>query len=264
METALIPIQEVKMMADAVAKSGLFKAFGTADRAFTMMMLAQAEGCHPMQALQRYDIIEGEKGPPKPAKKSDAMLADFQQRGGKVGWDVMSETEVRATFEAPGLTKPLTVSWTIAMATKANLVNKYNWKNYPRAMLRARVISEGIRASMPGVVAGLYTPEEVQDFSPIPAGHTQQSAGVAATPVVDAEIVQPKASAEQIKALCAAMNGIGIKDREDVLAWCTERVGHPITSRKDLTVVECSACIEATKAQIAAPAESEPGSNDGQ
>jgi hypothetical protein len=31
-------------------------------------------------------------------------------------------------------------------------------------MLRARVISEGIRTVYPGVAVGIYTPEEVNDF----------------------------------------------------------------------------------------------------
>ena len=77
-------------------------------------------------------------------------------------------------------------------------------------------------------------------------------------PTIDAEVAQsqePKASAEQIKALCAAMNGIGIKDREDVLSWCAERIGHSIASRKDLTAAECSACIDATRKS----ADDEPG-----
>ena len=252
MGAELMTVEDVQKLAQNVARGGLFQAFKNSDHAMTLMMLCQAEGIHPIMALRRYDIIQG-----RPALKSDAMLADFQARGGKVGWDVMSDTEVKATFEAPGLTKPVTVSWTIGQAQKAGIAGKDNWKNYPRAMLRSRVVSEGIRASMPGIVAGVYTPEEVQDFLPISA--QAQPTAAPAAPVVDAEVVQPKASADQIKALCAAMNTIGIKDREDVLKWCAERVGHPIGSRKDLTVAECSACIDAAKTP--APAESEPGSD---
>jgi hypothetical protein len=36
-------------------------------------------------------------------------------------------------------------------------------------MLRARVISEGIRTVFPGVAVGVYTPEEVADFDVKPA-----------------------------------------------------------------------------------------------
>src|SRR5207253_3013162 len=52
------------------------------------------------------------------------------------------------------------------------LAGKDNWKNYPRQMLTARVISEGIRTVLPGVVAGVYTPEENQDFAPEPTRPT--------------------------------------------------------------------------------------------
>lgn len=37
-------------------------------------------------------------------------------------------------------------------------------KQYPRQMLRARVISEGIRTIFPGCIGSFYTPEEAQDF----------------------------------------------------------------------------------------------------
>tara|TARA_R100000995_G_scaffold83974_1_gene61313 strand:+ start:59 stop:712 length:654 start_codon:yes stop_codon:yes gene_type:complete len=44
------------------------------------------------------------------------------------------------------------------------LTDNQNWRNYPRQMLTARVISEGVRTVFPGVIAGMYAPEEVQDF----------------------------------------------------------------------------------------------------
>jgi hypothetical protein len=52
------------------------------------------------------------------------------------------------------------------MAHRLGFTKKENWRNYPRAMLRARCISEGIRTVFPACVAGVYTPEEVQDFAP--------------------------------------------------------------------------------------------------
>jgi hypothetical protein len=250
MGTELMTIDDMQKLAQNIAHGGLFQAFKNVDHTMTLMMLCQAEGIHPIMALRRYDIIQG-----RPALKSDAMLADFQQRGGKVGWDVMSDTEVKATFEAPGLSKPVTVSWTIEQAKRAGIAGKDNWKNYPRAMLRARVVSEGIRAAMPGIVAGVYTPEEVQDFAMDPQP-TQQSG----QKVVDVEVAKPQepaANQDQIKALCAAMNSIGVKDREDVLDWCAKVIGRKIGSRRDLTVSECSKCIDAA----IEPPQDEPGRN---
>ena len=52
------------------------------------------------------------------------------------------------------------------MAQRAGLASRDTWKSYPRAMLRARVISEGVRTSFPGVAIGVYTPEELQDGAP--------------------------------------------------------------------------------------------------
>lgn len=64
----------------------------------------------------------------------------------------------------------------------------------------------------------------------------------------------PKASKEAVKALAIAMNEAGIKDREEVLAWCSIKVNRDVTSRNDLTVAECSLCIDAAK-EIAAKKE---------
>jgi hypothetical protein len=122
------------------------------------MLIAQAEGMHPAIAARDYHVIQG-----RPALKADAMLARFQSSGGKVVWKVYEDAEVTGEFSHPqGGT--VTITWTFAQATKIGLTGKDNWRNYPRAMLRARVISEGIRTTYPGCVVGVYTPEEVEDF----------------------------------------------------------------------------------------------------
>jgi hypothetical protein len=157
-------VEEVQTMAKAAAASGLFASIKTPEAAFTLMMLCQAEGLHPMQALRQYDIIEG-----KPAKKADAMLADFQGRGGRVDWKQHDHEACEGVFSAPTAAKPETVRWSVDDAKRASLMGKQNWQKYTRQMLRARVISEGIRLTMPGVVVGIYTPEEVQDFDDRPA-----------------------------------------------------------------------------------------------
>ena len=159
-QIAVIPVSDVERMAVAVAKSGLF-GVNTPEQALALMLVAQAEGRHPASAAKEYHIIKG-----RPALKADAMLARFQQAGGKVAWEERSDTKVSATFshEQGG---SLVVTWTIDDAKRAGLANGDNWKKYPRQMLSARVISEGVRAVYPSVVSGIYTPEEVQDFEPV-------------------------------------------------------------------------------------------------
>ena len=155
----LVPFNEIESMAIAVSKSGLF-GMKTPDQAIALMLLCQAEGLHPAIAARDYHIIQG-----RPALKADAMLARFQQAGGKVEWRVYTDAEVSGVFSHPA-GGSLEVTWTLAQAKSIGIATKDNWKNYPRAMLRARCLSEGIRAVYPGCVVGVYTPEEVQDFQP--------------------------------------------------------------------------------------------------
>lgn len=160
---ALLPLAEVQTMAKAVAQSGLFGA-KTLDQALALMLVAQAEGMHPMTAVQTYDIIDG-----KPAMKAQAMLARFQRAGGTVEWKARTSERACASFTHPqGGT--VEVEWTIEMAKASVAIGrnglKDNWRKFPRQMLTARVISEGVTTVYPAAKGGFYTPEEVQDFSP--------------------------------------------------------------------------------------------------
>ena len=159
-QTALAPISvsDIEKMAMAVAKSGLF-GVKTPDQAMALMLIAQAEGMHPAIAARDYHIIDG-----KPSLKADAMLARFIASGGKVQWHEHTDTCVAATFSHPA-GGSVRIDWDMARAKTAGIDQKQNWKKYPRQMLRARVISEGVRAVNPNANSGMYTPEEVMDFS---------------------------------------------------------------------------------------------------
>jgi hypothetical protein len=158
----IVPYQDMQQMAEVAANSKMF-GFKNTQEAMAIMLLCQAENLHPAVAMRDYHVIQG-----RPALKADAMLARFQQAGGKVDWKEYTDEKVTGVFSHPqGGT--LELSWTLAKAKAIGIANKDNWKNYPRAMLRARVISEGIRSVYPGCVVGVYTPEEVQDFTPTPA-----------------------------------------------------------------------------------------------
>lgn len=166
--TTLVPLSDIERMAASVAKSGLF-GVKQPDQAMALMLIAQAEGLHPAIAARDYHIISG-----RPALKADAMLARFQTAGGSVRWTAMTESKVSAEFSHPQGGK-VEIEWTIDMAKRAGLTKNPTWNQYPRAMLRARCISEGIRTVFPGVVVGTYTPEEVQDMSPEPKDITPEN-----------------------------------------------------------------------------------------
>lgn len=159
MSNAIVPFNDIERMALAVSKSQLF-GMKTPEQAIALMLVAQSEGLHPARAAMEYHVIQG-----RPALKADAMLARFQAAGGKVEWKDYTDTKVVGVFSHPS-GGSISVEWSIEMANKAGLTKNPTWRQYPRQMLRARCISEGIRTVYPGVSVGVYTPEEVQDFAP--------------------------------------------------------------------------------------------------
>jgi hypothetical protein len=156
----IIPFQDMQSMASAIAKSGLF-GMKNENEVLALMAVAQAEGLHPATAARDFHIIQG-----RPALKADAMLARFQNAGGKVEWTIYTDTIVVGVFSHPNGGR-VSIEWTIEQATRIGLVKPGSgWQKFPRAMLRSRCISEGIRTVFPGSVTGFYSPEEVQDFEP--------------------------------------------------------------------------------------------------
>jgi hypothetical protein len=156
---ALLPLQEVERMASALVKSQ-FGGIKTVEQALTLMLVAQAEGMHPATVLQTYHIINGQ-----PSMKSHAMLARFQQAGGSVRWLERSDTRVCGVFSHPQGGE-VEVDWDMERVKKAGLANREGYQKYPRPLLTARAISEGVRTVYPAALGGFYTPEEVSDFAP--------------------------------------------------------------------------------------------------
>lgn len=205
---SMIPIADVERMALAIAKSGLF-GVKTPEQALALMLVAQSEGLHPATAARDYHIISG-----RPSMKADAMLARFQAAGGVVRWLENTDTRCAGEFSHPASPTPVLIDWDMDRAKQAQLLNNAMWSKYPRAMLRSRVASEGIRTVYPGVLCGMYTPEEVESFQ------TESTAA----PRIERDITPPepeppaRITASQHRALEARINELQL-DRERVKNW---------------------------------------------
>jgi len=150
-------LAEVEQMARHAAASRMYGMDQA--QAFTLMMLCYSDGLDPIQAVRRYHVIQG-----RPSMRADAMLAEFQRQGGTVEWIRTDDRGCEAIFRHPRhAPKGQRVTFTLEDATRAELSGKDNWRHYPRQMCRARVVSEGIRLVLPGIVVGIYTPEEMAD-----------------------------------------------------------------------------------------------------
>lgn len=212
-----LSISELEAMAGHIVRSGLF-GMRKVEEAVALMIVAQAENRHPGTVASEYNIIQG-----RPALKADAILARFQSAGGKVEWDQYTDTVVSGTFSHPA-GGSLKVDWDLDRAKAAGLGQKDNWKKYPRQMLRARVISEGIRGIYPAVLQGFYTPEEVQDFAPAASVPSPAAPKKLKTPepalVVEAKPVEAEAKPIEIEVVesnLVAEDSVWINTLEPVL-----------------------------------------------
>ena len=157
MTNEIVPYESLERMAMAIAKSQLF-GIKTPEQAIALMLVAQAEGLHPVTAARDYDIIQG-----RPAKKAQAMLRSFLANGGSVEWIRLDDTCAKATFSHPQGGE-VTIEWDMERVKKAQISNLGMYNKYPRQMLRSRCVSEGIRTVCPMATSGMYVPEEVRDF----------------------------------------------------------------------------------------------------
>ena len=204
------PLDEMLQMASAIADSGLF-GMKSQSQALALMLVAQAEGQHPATITQDYDTIQG-----KATRKTHSVLARFQAAGGRVEWHQLTNEIADATFSHPQ-GSALRIEWTIAQAEAAKLTGKDNWKNYPRAMLRARVIAEGVRAVYPAAIGGMLTPEEAQDMDAMPPKHMGAVEVIAPPPAPELAVWPDDKFAEQLVRWTKAVEA-GLKTTADILA----------------------------------------------
>lgn len=134
----------------------------------------------PLMLAERYNMIKGTL-----SMKADAMLGDFRSSGGK--HRIIERGPECAVIELTrdGQTCQFSLSWEEAQrepfvyvgkesavidklaagkGSELSIKPKYATPRSRSQMLWARVVSDGVRAMAPEIVAGHYTPEEVSDF----------------------------------------------------------------------------------------------------
>jgi hypothetical protein len=182
-QAEVIPFSDMERMASAIAKSGLF-GIKSPDQAVALMLVAQSEGRHPASVAAEFDIIQG-----RPALKSQAALARFQQAGGKIQWIERNDRKASAEFSHPA-GGSLVVTWTWERAEASGLTNKQTWRSFPQQLLGARVVAEGVRAVFPACLNGVYLAEEVADFTPSAPSTGKFQAVKASLPPVEEKVIE--------------------------------------------------------------------------
>lgn len=112
------------------------------------------------RAADRFDKLWALDAEDDPVKRSEMMIAiaKLSHEG--------EETIIRTLADADS--KKISMSWKWKdkndHSKGGDWKKKTNWDQNPRAMLTARVITEGVRLISPGLIAGIYDPDEVQDI----------------------------------------------------------------------------------------------------
>jgi hypothetical protein len=147
--------QEIKG-AQYLFASGLCPAALKTPQAVMFVVLAGRDlGLSPVASLRGLTIIQG-----KVECSADLQLGLFHRSGGKSHWEELTETRAAIRLSAPWLTAQHISSFSMADATRAGL-NDGNYKKYPKAMLRSRAITQGLKDIGFDATAGVYAPGEI-------------------------------------------------------------------------------------------------------
>lgn len=167
-ETALKTINEPSLMApmalgEIFFQSGMFADVKSQAQAVVKIIAGKEMGLAPMQAMMGlYMTQKGQIG--VMAKIAGAIV----KRSGKYDYTITKhdDKECSITFYSiDGERKELGVStFTFKDAAVAGLANKDVWKNYPRNMLYARALGNGITWYCPDVLCGCYIAEELKEI----------------------------------------------------------------------------------------------------
>lgn len=260
---------EIGTLAETFVKSRLFKDVGDIHQAVVKLLYGQELGLSPMQSMLGIYTVEGKPSP------SAATMAAVIKRSGRYLVRTVRHTDQLCTleflerlggrWESVGLSE-----FTIGDAQRAGLASKSTWKQYPKAMLWARALSQGARWYCAEVFGGpVYTPEElgaevgeegdVIGLPPLPdvAALEGQIAEVAQARPADKPPFEPDKPIrdDQRRAIhaCGAQRG---QDHDAIHQIAIERFG--VRSMKDLTQAQAKDLYSVVEAMpLLPPVESE-------
>lgn len=153
---ALNSLDEVMRLGETLARSGFFSDATQAAQACVKILAGAELGMGPIASMQNFHVIKG-----KLTLGANA-LAQAVKQSGRYDYRVRTSTAELCEIEFFENGESVGVSpFTIAEARKAGT---QNLDKFPRNMLFARAMSNGVRFFCPDAVRGTqYTPEEIAD-----------------------------------------------------------------------------------------------------
>lgn len=153
-----IPINEIMSIGKAFVESGMFPDIKSAAQAVVKIQAGQEIGIAPFAAMTGIHIIQG-----KPTIGA-GLIASKVKSSGKYDYKVVEMTETKCSLDFyQGKEKIGNSTFTIEDAKRAETKNL---SKFPKNMLFARAISNGVKWFTPDVFSGpVYTPEELNQVT---------------------------------------------------------------------------------------------------
>lgn len=237
---------------------------GKPEEAAAAILYGDEIGFTPTQAMQNLYVISG-----KPAMYARSMVALVMSKGHEVWTVEKSDAKVVVAGRRKGSAHVIEETWTTGRAQKAGYLNNKKYTTDPQAMLYARAASDVCRQVAPDALAGIaYSAEEMELAEEQPTTTVRRApakAQRAKAPEPDLEpATEPETAPEpplddspetitpaQSKMLHASFNDLGVTDRDQRLAYCTNLIGREISTSNDLTKAEASRVIDAIVQDVA-------------
>jgi len=193
-------------MGDQLRRTGFLPSHIRDGISFAAIVLMGRElGMGTMAACRKLQVIKGTV-----TERADSQLARFKSAGGRAEFKELTEAKAVLLLKHPNGDQH-TETFTIEDAKRAGLASNDNYAKHPKAMLRSRAITAGLKSIGWEGAVGIYDPDEVSDPEPAkPVTVTQ--AAPAATPVGTA--VEPATEADMQRSRLAVNRAANVASLE--------------------------------------------------
>jgi len=142
-------------------ESGIFEDVKNEAQALVKILAGREVGLSPLESMMNFYIVKNR------VAATSKVIAALIKKSAKYDYFIekLDDTECIISF-LKNENEIGKSTFTFKDAAKAGLVNKDNWKNYPRNMLFARALSNGSRWYCPDAFCG-YCTEELEDLGPV-------------------------------------------------------------------------------------------------
>jgi len=150
-------------MGDQLRRTGFLPSHIKDGVSFAAIVLMGRElGMGTMAACRKLQVIKGTV-----TERADSQLARFKSCGGRAQFKELTETRAVLVLRHPNGDEH-TETFTLDDAKRAGLASNDNYAKHPKAMLRSRAITAGLKSIGWEGAVGIYDPDEIADAPAAP------------------------------------------------------------------------------------------------